>query len=517
MSAASPHPRQKPGVLSNRRIATPPVTEPSAESADWAGPALYSTLRLLAVPAVFVLSIIVFKLHPGKMGLYGFALIFGILLLVQLRKGPEPLLALVVIYYPLSKLYPVLIAPGINGTNLLELFLISVWLFLAFKNKKKLFNPLPFTRLIGAWFLLSVISVFTAIYHIGLHPFIWNYLLSVRGFFDQFIIFFLVVNLIQDKNMARRLIVYMMFSAAVVFLYGIQEWWFSRGASSIEKSRLLGPIGQPNEFAAQTIYALAPLMAYGAYYFPRWKSLRMAPIVLIGLKVLLAAFSRGAYLAFAMELATLSFVKSKKFFVLVLVVIGSIYFFIPSLIPNSMKARVEQTYQDREVGSTIDKSADSRFLLWNAAIEMTKESPIFGKGFDQFHSLAPSYVPGFYDGATGNPLEGSTGGATDNQNMFLYAASNMGLPSLITLLLIIGALAFRGWGIYRSSTVDIDRIIGLGGVTLVAGLVGVNMFGTHIIDTAVDVYFWIYIAIIAHLIGKNKTATSLSQTHAKQR
>ncbi|MGE0070672.1 MAG: O-antigen ligase family protein, partial [Thiomonas sp.] len=260
--------------------------------------------------------------------------------------------------------------------------------------------------------------------------------------------------------------------------------------------RLLGPIGQPNEFAAQTIYSLAPLLAYGAYYFPRWKSWRLAPIVLIGLKVLLAAFSRGAYLAFAMELATLSFVKSKKFFVLVLLVIGSIYFFIPALVPNSMKARVAQTYEDHEAGSTIDKSADSRFLLWEAAIQMAKENPIFGKGFDQFHSLVPSYVPGFYDG--------STGGATDNQNMFLYAASNMGVPSLITLLLIIGALALRGWSLYRKSTVDIDRIIGLGAVTLVAGLVAVNMFGTHIIDTAVDVFLWIYIAIIAHLIDSKK-------------
>ncbi len=496
MSAATPHPRQKPGVQSNRRVTAPlPAAAASTPSdqndTNWAGTELGSTLRLLAVPAVFVLCIIVFKLHPGKIGLYGFAAFFGILLLTHLRKGPEALLALMVIYYPLSKLYPMLIAPGVNGTNLLELFLITVWIGLAIKHKKKLFQPFPFTRVVGIWFLLAFISVMTAIVRIGLHPFIWNYLLSVRGFFDQFIVFFLVVNLIQDKNMARRVVIYMMFSAAVIFLYGIQEWWFTRGASSIEKSRLLGPIGQPNEFAAQTIYSFAPLLAYGAYYFPRWKSLRLAPIVFIGLRVLLAAFSRGAYLAFAMELFTLSFVKSKKFFVLVLLVIGSIYFFIPSLVPNSMKARVAQTYEDREAGSTIDKSADSRLLLWDAAIQMTKESPIFGKGFDQFHSLVPSYVPGFYDGSTGD--------ATDNQNMFLYAASNMGAPSLIVLLLILGLLVWRGWAIYRKAPLDIDRIIGLGAVTMVAGFVGVNMFGTHLIDTAVDIFVWIYIAVVARL------------------
>ncbi|MGC8703767.1 MAG: hypothetical protein ACP5RV_12715 [Thiomonas sp.] len=128
MRAASPHPRQKPGVQSNRIVAASRAAAqalPVQADANWAGTELRSTLRLLAVPALFVLSIIVFKLHPGKIGLYGFALFFGVLLLVQLRKGPEALLALMMIYYPLSKLYPVLLAPGVNGTNLLELFLIS--------------------------------------------------------------------------------------------------------------------------------------------------------------------------------------------------------------------------------------------------------------------------------------------------------------------------------------------------------------------------------------------------------
>jgi len=505
MSITTPHPRQKPGVVSNRRVTTAAPAVATADHTQWAGSELRAVLRLLAVPALYVLAIIVFKIHPGKIGLYGFAAIFGTLVLIELRKGPEILLALVVIYYPLSRLYPVLLAPGVNGTNLLELFLIVVWIWLAIKHKKKLFAPLPFTRLIGWWFLLSLVSVFTAIFQIGLHPFIWNYLLSVRAFFDQFIVFFLVVNLIQDKNMARRLMIYTMFSAAIIFLYGFQEWLFTRGASSIEKSRLLGPVGQPNEFAAQTIYALAPLLAYGAYYFPRWKSLRLAPVLLIGLRVLLAAFSRGAYLAFAMELFTLSFVKSKKFFVLVLLVIGSIYFFFPSLVPNSMKARVAQTYEDHEAGSTIDKSADSRFLLWNAAIQMSQESPIFGKGFDQFHRLVPSYVPGFYDGSTGE--------ATDNQNMFLYAASNMGVPNLVVFVLILAALVWRGWALYRNATLDIDRIVGLSAVTLVAGLVGVNMFGTHVIDTAVDVFLWITIAVVAHLLPASRPAQPAVMEH----
>ena len=485
-----------------RSKAEPPKTgAPSpAEPENWGGAPLRSTLRLLAVPATFVISLFVFQLHSDGVILYGFAAVFGALLLMELRKGPEALLAVLIIYMPLSRLYAARLAPGLNGTNSLELLLIAVWLISAFKNQTKLFTTYPFTRMVSIWLVLTIVSVFTAIANIGLHPFVWNYTEALRGFLDQFIIFFLFVNLIRDKNMARRLIVYMMIATAIIYLYGLQEWWGTRNYASIEKSRLLGPVGQPNDFAAQVVYAFAPLLAYGAYYFPRWKSLRLAPFVLVGLRVLLAAFSRGAYLAFAMELMTLSFVKSKKFFLLVLVVLASIYFFIPELVPNSMKARVEQTYTDRTPGAEIDKSADSRFILWDAAITMSLESPILGKGFDQFSSLVPRYVPGYDSGVTG--------GATDNQNMFLYAASNMGIPSLLTLLAILLALVWRGWRLYRRATLDIDRIVGLGAVTIVAGLVGVNMFGTHVIDTAVDGFLWVYLAVVARLLTPDANTTS---------
>ena len=487
----------------------PQPADPGAESCDWAGAPLRSTLRLLAVPAIFAISLTVFKIHTNALILYGFAAIFGLLLLVQLRKSPEPLLAVLIIYMPLARLYAARIAPGLNGTNSLELLLIAVWIISAYKNQTKLFSPYPFTRMVSLWLGLALISVFTAMARIGLHPFIWNYLEPLRGFLDQFIIFFLFVNVIRDKNMARRLIVYMMVSAAIIYVFGLHEWWETRNYASIEKSRLLGPVGQPNDFAAQVIYAFAPILAYGAYYFPRWKSLRLAPLVLVGLRVLLAAFSRGAYLAFAMELMTLSFVKSKKFLVLVLLVLGTIYFFIPALVPNSMKTRVEQTYTDRTPGAEIDKSADSRIILWDAAITMSLESPILGKGFDQFSSLVPNYVSGYYSGVTG--------GATDNQNMFLYAASNMGIPSLLTLLAILTALVWRSWGLCRRGTCDIDRIIGLGAVTLVAGLVGVNMFGTHVIDTSVDGFFWVYLAVVAHLLPPAAKPTSPKSKHAPRR
>lgn len=472
------------------------VPEPS-DSAVWAGAPLRDTLRLLALPAVFGLSMTLFRLEPGKLGLYGFALLFGVLLLVSLRKGPEAILATAIIYMPLSKMYVARLAPGINGTNALELLLIAVWIFTAIKNGRKLFSSMPFTKMITIWFVFSILSIFTAIYHIGFNHFRWNYIEPLRVFFDQFVVFFIFVNLIRDKNMARRMFIYMIFAALIAYLYGFKEWFGTRDLSNIEKSRLLGPIGQPNEYAAFIIYSMAPILAWGAYYFPRWKSLILAPFAFIALRVLLGTFSRAAYIALALEVLGVSFVKSKKFLVMVICAITTIYFFIPSLVPNSMTARIDQTYQDRPAGAKYDRSADERLLLWAAAIKMTEDSPFLGHGFDQFSSLAEDYVSA--------PTK-----ATDNQNMFLYTSSNMGLPALISLLTIIIAFGVRGWKLYKTAQIDIDRVVGLGATTMVTGLMVVNMFGTHMTDTAVVGFFWIYLASMSHLLAKKSDATAAS-------
>jgi O-antigen ligase len=148
-----------------------------------------------------------------------------------------------------------------------------------------------------------------------------------------------------------------------------------------------------------------------------------------------------------------------------------------------LKARVSQTFQDTGPGAEIDKSADSRFYLWDAAIKMTEQSPIFGMGFDQFHRLSPSY--------TAIPIE-----ATDNQNMFLYAASNMGIPSLALLLGILFLFFFRAYKIYNKSSTEPEKVIALGAMSLVPGYIVVNMFGTHMIDPSVSMFFWVYCAII---------------------
>ena len=466
------------------------MTEPIS---DWAGVPLRRTLRLLSLPAAFVVVLVLFRVHAGTLVLYGFAGIFALVLLASLRHGPEALLAVLVMYMPLATLYAVDLGSGLNGSNMLELLTIGVWVISSVMQRRPLFVRRPFTRMVGVWATVSLLSVPTAMLAIGVGPFLSNYATSLRAFVDQFIIFYLFVNLIRDKDMARRMLIYILLAASVSYLYGFNEWFGTRGLSSIEKSRLGGPIAQPNEYAAFIIYTIAPLMAIGATYFPRWKSLRLAPVALIALRVLLGTFSRAGYLALGSEAVTVTLLRSRKLLLLLLAVGAGVYFFAPQYLPQSMRARVAQTYEDRTLGGSFDRSAEERLLLWQAAVRMSLDSPVFGKGYDQFQRLAEDYVTQYTK-------------ATDNQNMFLYVASNMGLPALGVFLTLLLSFGWRGWQLSRRDGPEIDRIIGLGAATMLVGLVIVNMFGTHMIDSSVDGLFWVYLAVLAHLLPESSPA-----------
>lgn len=494
----SKHPRSLDGSFSNRTKLAPDEEKKTNDqiltSSDVAesNEELKKTIGVLIIPAAFLGLALLLHTHIDRATIYLIAFLLSILTVIRVRKSPDISVALAVIYIPLSREYPFKIAPGINGTTLIELLLLStVAYYSIIKKEKHVKSNTAIPKLIFYWGLWAVISILVAMFNIGFHTFIWNYAYPVRAFFDQLIIFFLISRLLNNNIRAQRAFIYLTISSLIIIAIGFNEWLFSRNISSIEKSRLLGPVLQPNEFAAQIIYFLPILVAMAAYYFPKIRSWKYLIFLVFALRVLLATFSRGAYLAFAAEGLAVSFLKSKKFFILVLIAIASVYFFIPSLVPNSLKARVNQTFQDTGPGAEIDKSADSRFYLWGAAIKMTEQSPIFGMGFDQFHRLSPSY--------TAIPIE-----ATDNQNMFLYAASNMGVPSLALIIGILLLFFLRSYKLYKKSPIEIEKVIALGAMSLVPGYIVVNMFGTHMIDPSVSMFFWVYCAIINAIIFQDK-------------
>jgi O-antigen ligase len=338
-------------------------------------------------------------------------------------------------------------------------------------------------RSYAIWTLLSVpVALFVAGFE-----FVTDHLDDLKLWIDQFVVFFTFMRLIRDGKMARRMMVYVMLAATIVLALGFQEWLEKRDAGSIEKARLLGPQLQPNDFGGYVSFAAAPFIALLLNNLLKPRILAFTvPYLLVTARILLATFSRGAYLGMALGGIVAGYIRG-KFFLIGAAVAGLLLVIaVPQIVPESLQARMAQTSDTSGGTEKLDTSAQTRLILWDAALKITKRSPIFGYGFKTF--------PKFKAEFTEQEVHES-----DNHNMYLYLSSQMGIPAVVLLLLIMWRMGSLGYQVYRRTEDKFSRVVGMSATTLAATAFLVNMFGSRMVDICVSVNFWITLAIISRL------------------
>ena len=458
----------------------------------WWKQAVY-TVAALAIPPAILLIPTLFGVPRPPILLYVIAVPTVVAIALRSFWKPDWLLAAAVFYLPFNRIYVAPLAPGINATNALEALLLIAWLVHVFREKRPMFVKLPFTRLLLIWAILSFGSAITAMATMG-PGFIVDRLDSLKRWMDQFIIFFAFVNLIRDGAMARRVCVYMMMGTLLVLLFGFDEWLVKRDYGSMERSRLLGPQGQPNDFGAFLAYGAALPAAWLLTYLRNplvW--IATVPSFYLMARELLATFSRGAIMAVGFMGIVLLLIRGRLLLALIAVFGALIVELAPALLPQSLTARMSQTTD--EGGEVKDASALNRLILWEAAGEIMMAYPLTGGGYETFPVLKDQY--------TKMPVK-----ETDNHNMFLFIGSQMGIPALMVFLLIFAKLFLEG---ARLSNIPdrFSRTIALGGgAGLAAAVFGINMFGSRMVDICISAYVWITIAVFAHVIDEQRIAAA---------
>ena len=475
-------------------IARMPQPQPETAAADeaaadpdaWGGAPLRSTLKLLAVPGVLVALVSVGVPIPTWL-LYIVFGIFGLAVMPRLLRDPEPIMAIAIIYLPLSKMFVVPVAPGLNGTNIVFVLLVYSWFRHGSGEAAPDAPKPPASGLVRAYAVVTLFSVVTAMFVVSL-DFVLDHAIDVKWWLDQFIVFFTFARLIRDGKMAKRMIVYMMIAGGVVLVLGFQEWLEKRGASSIEKARLLGPQLQPNDFGAYVAYATAPFIALLLNNIAKPKILAIViPYLVATARILLATFSRGAYLGVALAGVIAGYVRGKMFLIGAGVIGLLLLLAVPELVPESLRARMGQT-SNESAGNTekLDTSSQTRLILWDAAFTMTMQKPITGVGFKTFPKFKAEYTE-------------TQVHEFDNHNMYLYLSSQMGIPAVILFVMLLWRLGVLGMRVYRSSDDMFTRVAGMTATAMASAAFLVNMFGSRMVDICVSVNFWITLAIVSRL------------------
>jgi hypothetical protein len=480
MSAFTPRPAAE---VDHTLADVEPATSTQAEPPWWQP--LRSTFTFLLVPALIVFVPRLFGTTLPVPLLYVLAAVCGAIMAVRALSNPELLLATFILYLPFSRTYAAAIAPGINGTNVLYALILVAWIASAVRNKRPFLMAMPFSRLVSIWAVLSVLSVFTAMTMMGVSYITDDRLPQVKAWCDQFFVFFAVLNLIRNGAAARRMAVYMMLGMLLVLISGFMEWQDKRYFDRIDKARLLGPQQQPNDFGAFIVYGFGIPGALVLCYMWRLRTWLLAtPVLYMAARVLLATFSRGAVLGMGALVAALLLVRGRVLAASISIAAALVVQVAPEILPASLSARMSQTTS--ETDGELDKSSQTRLILWDAAMRITLDYPIFGTGFATFPKIKDQY-------ASMPTVE------SDNHNMFLFICSQMGIPALAVFLLIFIRMAYIGARVHKHESEPFGKVIGLGAVGTAAGVLAVNMFGSRMTDAEVMAYVWITIAVLSHL------------------
>jgi putative inorganic carbon (HCO3(-)) transporter len=225
-----------------------------------------------------------------------------------------------------------------------------------------------------------------------------------------------VIN--SDARFFIAFLLYLMFSFKMS-QHGFRSW-ASRGFAFED----WGVVGAPGwfsnsgEFGIQmAIFLPLSAMFYAAYY-KNWGWVTRGLVALMpftALASVLASSSRGALVGSAIGAAwlVLSSRHRWKALITLVVVMTLAYFFLPP----EFAARFDS--------AGTDSTSLSRLERWTAGIDAFKDNPIFGVGYDNW--LA--YYPAHYTI--------TIGGSLLMHNMFIQAASELGLVGLIPLAALI--------------------------------------------------------------------------------
>jgi O-antigen ligase len=368
-------------------------------------------------------------------------------------QNPYPVFFLLLSALPFSFEYS--FSPSL-GTDLPDepLMLLVSGLFLAYwichpeiVNRKKLSHPLLLIL-----FITVLWSACTAIF--STYPALSvKYLLAKTWYIGAFVLAPLIIfrEKKQIKNAALMLAGGLVFVSAIAL---VRHYRFGFRFANINDA--LYPFFRNHvNYSAMLVCSVPLLLAF----YTGTKKTTGKNIVIALLVVVLAAmffsYSRGAWLAFVAGLASYWLIRNKllvaAYITIVLVVTASLFWlrqndnylkyandFKTTIFHENFSEHLIATYKLKDV------STAERFYRWVAGVRMIKDNAITGYGPNTFYNNYKAYtVPAFKTWVSDNDDHSTV------HNYFLLTAIEQGLPGLIFLLVLFGAILYYAQKIYH--------------------------------------------------------------------
>jgi len=362
------------------------------------------------------------------------------------------------------------------GNKLIDMLLLGVVLGAIFKGSFR-FARTPMNKLLIFFGIFCYIQLWRGAFFLN-----WAMPLSIsdprfsnwKNYMVMFIIFAVVVSVIKDVKQIKVLVVLMCLSTLAVDkgFYGTMS---DRDTSHFSYDvRDGGALGYAGVNGVATFEAEFMLFVLGLSALQKRKSIKL---VLWGLFAfssycLLFSYSREAYVGILVGLLFLGLVRQRW----VLIALVAFLLSWQSLVPTSVQERILMTYDKNE--QQLDTSAQDRVALWDDAMNMFRQNPVLGVGFDTYQW---QHRFGIY---------------TDTHNYFLKVLVETGVLGLMFFLFILAKMTRLGVKLYRSAQDPFLQSIGLGFALLMACVFVVNFFGDRWLYVEVNGFLWVMLACV---------------------
>ena len=317
-----------------------------------------------------------------------------------------------------------------------------------------------------------------------------NFSSSIRPFFsktlEHLFIFFMVVDTINTKKRIRNVFIVVILSAFFISIdAGVQYFRrvdFVRGYSMCGQ-RLTASFRNPNDFGSwlvMVVFIILGLFSCGQTNKPILRKSGLGILVFTLVWCLGFSYSRGAWIGFFTGLIIFTVYKIIKLpkrkkvlsFLIIIVLVAGIFF----LLPSTIKGRIESM-------GTIEGSSLVRLKLWQEALGIIKDFPVFGAGPSTYMEVSSEYSV---------PKGGE--GTYYPHNAYLYITAEIGLVGLACFLwllfrfyrLMFRALLLKGGFIWERS------------LSLLAGISAFlvhSFFDTNFYSLRLAILFWFMLGL----------------------
>ncbi len=421
-------------------------------------------------------------------------MLLGVSFLVFTVFRPKLALHLWLLAMPIAAWLPVTGIPGLNGVNLLFIVALLGWIGPWFMSRERL---MPRTRIAPALGFYIVVMFASVIRTILFPPEGTSYgatelLLRVWQRVPALAIYFVAVGSIKDYGRIRSIIGTFAVSTGIAAMIAFRQF-----ATTPDVRRIGGGMN-PNDFAAYVGMCATALAAFVFTSKAFNRAQRLVLWVAAGLAsiAVLLPKSRGGYVGFAGGLSAVTFLMSRKAFIVFLFVLLASPLWAPGFVKDRVLETEVESAQAQITGDVTDKldpSAAVRIEIWGIVLSEVASRPIFGFGFGS--------VPRLTLGRIGTPFSA--------HSLYFETLCDMGLIGIAALAWLLVACTRSGLELTRRATTPLTRGLAVGFVAATVVLLLANIFGQRFLHRSIAGSYFVLAGMVDRSILLEREAKSV--------